>query len=421
MSGAALRARRPRSQTAGSMTRPAPARSTPVETLADGVLRRQPARPRQGDHARREHARRSPGSGAAPARAAAAAHRTAPHRVGISGVPGVGKSTFIEAFGLHLIGLGKRVAVLAVDPSSARSGGSILGDKTRMQRLSVGAAGLHPPEPVGRLARRRGATHARGDAGLRGGGLRRRAGRDRRRRPVRVRRRLDGRLLPRAHAGRRRRRAAGHEEGHPRARRRAGHQQGRRRQRRPRAKRAAGELQSARCASSARSSARWEPPVLQVSALEERGMDAVWDAIAAPPHRARRQPASSRAKRREQQHDWLWAMLDDGLKRHFLARPDVAHALPDVESAVLEARLTPDRRRPPPAGAARPRRAAAARRQRRGSGDRPLIRAPRSLRPCVESFDAPAPLDVAHSRRVQRRRRLHRRRTSGLPPRRGQR
>src|SRR5690348_5490228 len=47
-------------------------------------------------------------------------------RLGITGVPGVGKSTFIEAFGLHLIGLGKRVAVLAVDPSSARSGGSIL-------------------------------------------------------------------------------------------------------------------------------------------------------------------------------------------------------------------------------------------------------------------------------------------------------
>src|SRR5258705_11818011 len=57
-------------------------------------------------------------------------------RVGVSGVPGVGKSTFIEAFGLHLIGLGKRVAVLAVDPSSARSGGTILGGKTPMQHLS---------------------------------------------------------------------------------------------------------------------------------------------------------------------------------------------------------------------------------------------------------------------------------------------
>ena len=58
-------------------------------------------------------------------------------RLGISGVPGVGKSTFIEALGLYLIGQGHRVAVLAVDPSSTVSGGSILGDKTRMEHLSV--------------------------------------------------------------------------------------------------------------------------------------------------------------------------------------------------------------------------------------------------------------------------------------------
>mgnify|MGYP002780756795 CR=1 FL=1 len=57
-------------------------------------------------------------------------------RVGITGVPGVGKSTFIEAFGSHLTGLGKRLAVLTVDPSSPLSRGSILGDKTRMERLS---------------------------------------------------------------------------------------------------------------------------------------------------------------------------------------------------------------------------------------------------------------------------------------------
>ena len=57
-------------------------------------------------------------------------------RIGITGVPGVGKSTFIEAFGGYLTSLGKRVAVLAVDPSSKQSGGSILGDKTRMEQLS---------------------------------------------------------------------------------------------------------------------------------------------------------------------------------------------------------------------------------------------------------------------------------------------
>ena len=61
-------------------------------------------------------------------------------RVGITGVPGVGKSTTIDALGAHLIAQGHRVAVLAVDPSSSRTGGAILGDKTRLERLAVPAA-----------------------------------------------------------------------------------------------------------------------------------------------------------------------------------------------------------------------------------------------------------------------------------------
>jgi len=68
-------------------------------------------------------------------------------RLGISGVPGVGKSTFIEALGLHLIAQGHRVAVLAVDPSSSVSGGSILGDKTRMELLSVQEKAYIRPSP----------------------------------------------------------------------------------------------------------------------------------------------------------------------------------------------------------------------------------------------------------------------------------
>jgi LAO/AO transport system kinase len=68
-------------------------------------------------------------------------------RLGISGVPGVGKSTFIEALGLHLIGLGHRVAVLTIDPSSTVSGGSILGDKTRMELLSVNERAYIRPSP----------------------------------------------------------------------------------------------------------------------------------------------------------------------------------------------------------------------------------------------------------------------------------
>ncbi|MFD4264780.1 methylmalonyl Co-A mutase-associated GTPase MeaB [Rhodococcus sp. NPDC058481] len=69
-------------------------------------------------------------------------------RVGITGVPGVGKSTTIEALGMHLLELGHKVAVLAVDPSSTRTGGSILGDKTRMQRLSVEPNAFIRPSPT---------------------------------------------------------------------------------------------------------------------------------------------------------------------------------------------------------------------------------------------------------------------------------
>src|SRR5690625_3114986 len=84
-------------------------------------------------------------------------------RLGISGVPGVGKSTFIEAFGLHLIEQGRRVAVLAVDPSSRRAGGSILGDKTRMELLSRAPEAFIRPSPAGRslggVARQIGRAH----------------------------------------------------------------------------------------------------------------------------------------------------------------------------------------------------------------------------------------------------------------------
>jgi len=74
-------------------------------------------------------------------------HSGSAQRVGITGVPGVGKSTFIEALGLHLIDAGESVAVLAVDPSSSRSGGSILGDKTRMPGLAVSDRAFIRPSP----------------------------------------------------------------------------------------------------------------------------------------------------------------------------------------------------------------------------------------------------------------------------------
>jgi LAO/AO transport system kinase len=79
-------------------------------------------------------------------------------RIGLSGTPGVGKSTFIESFGMMLVGQGLRIAVLAVDPSSSRSGGSILGDKTRMDRLARAPGAFIRPSPsqthLGGVARR---------------------------------------------------------------------------------------------------------------------------------------------------------------------------------------------------------------------------------------------------------------------------
>jgi GTPase len=87
-----------------------------------------------------------------------AANKRQALRIGLSGTPGVGKSTFIESFGLMLTGLGQRVAVLAVDPSSTRSGGSILGDKTRMERLARDPNAFIRPSPsqtqLGGVARR---------------------------------------------------------------------------------------------------------------------------------------------------------------------------------------------------------------------------------------------------------------------------
>ncbi|GIV39051.1 MAG: ATPase/protein kinase [Thermonema sp.] len=77
-------------------------------------------------------------------------HTGKSYRIGITGVPGVGKSTFIEAFGLYLIEQGHRPAVLAIDPSSPKTKGSILGDKTRMERLSMQAEAFIRPSASGR-------------------------------------------------------------------------------------------------------------------------------------------------------------------------------------------------------------------------------------------------------------------------------
>src|SRR5580765_8905154 len=91
-------------------------------------------------------------------------------RIGISGPPGAGKSTFIERFGLDGIARGQRIAVLAVDPGSKRGGGAILGDKTRMAELGRAPAAYIRPSSDGRETGRRPAP-PRGDPRVRGGGV----------------------------------------------------------------------------------------------------------------------------------------------------------------------------------------------------------------------------------------------------------
>ena len=119
---------------------------TEAATLVEGVLRGERAavartitlvESRRADHRTQ----------AQDVLAALLPHTGAAQRIGISGVPGVGKSTFIDTLGMNLIGAGHRVAVLAVDPSSSRTGGSILGDKTRMTRLALDPAAFVRPSP----------------------------------------------------------------------------------------------------------------------------------------------------------------------------------------------------------------------------------------------------------------------------------
>ena len=259
-------------------------------------------------------------------------------RVGVSGVPGVGKSTFIEAFGLHLIGLGKRVAVLAVDPSSALSGGSILGDKTRMPRLAAAAEAFIRPSP---------------SAGSFGGVTRRTreallvceaAGYD----VVLVETVGVGQsefavasmvdfflVLMLAGAGDE---LQGIKKGilelaDALAINKADGDNLRRAEQAATQYRAALNLFR-------HASPTWDPPVLTISALEARGMDTVWSII--EDHGRKLGPTGEIArKRREQQQAWLWSMIDEGLKGHFLARPDVARLLPEMEALVASARLTP--------------------------------------------------------------------------------
>jgi GTPase len=265
-------------------------------------------------------------------------HTGAAARIGITGVPGVGKSTFIEAFGLHLIGVGKRVAVLAVDPSSARTGGSILGDKTRMARLSAAPAAFIRPSPsggsLGGVARRtREAMLVCEAAGYDvvivetvGVGQS----------EIAVNSMVDFFLVLML-AG------AGDEL------------QG--------IKKGILEIADALAINKAdgdnvalaqqaasqyiaalnlfrHTSPTWDPPVVTLSALEMRGMDIIWGII--QDHRTKLGATGElAAKRRKQQRVWFWNVVEEGIKARFLGRPDVRCELGELEAAVAAGETSP--------------------------------------------------------------------------------
>ncbi|MEV4441194.1 methylmalonyl Co-A mutase-associated GTPase MeaB [Streptomyces sp. NPDC049577] len=264
-------------------------------------------------------------------------HAGAARRIGITGVPGVGKSTFIDAFGTMLTGLGHRVAVLAVDPSSGRTGGSILGDKTRMERLAVDPAAFVRPSPTaGTLG---GVARATREAMV----VMEAAGYD----VVLVETVGVGQsetavagmvdtflLLTLARTGDQ---LQGIKKGvleladlvavnkadgpHERD-----------------AKAAARELAGALRLLQPPDAA-WNPPVLTCSARESTGLDVLWERI--EQHRRVLDATGELAgRRRAQQVEWVWTMVREQLLTELRDHPEVRRMGPGLEDAVREGTLT---------------------------------------------------------------------------------
>jgi LAO/AO transport system kinase len=230
-------------------------------------------------------------------------HAGRSQRVGITGVPGVGKSTFIDALGMHLVKeRGQRVAVLSVDPSSPLSGGSILGDKTRMERLALEPAAYIRPSPargfLGGVARRTRETILLCEAAGFGTILVETVGVGQS--ETAVRSMTDFFLLLMLPG--------------------------------------AGEYRAAPHLFPAPADG-WVPPVLTCSALAGEGIAELWDVVIA--HHAHLEANGSFARRRSQQAlAWMRELVATGLETAFRAHPDVAAGLPPLESAVAEGRTT---------------------------------------------------------------------------------
>ncbi len=251
-------------------------------------------------------------------------------RVGISGVPGVGKSTFIESLGTRLTAAGHRVGVLAVDPSSVRTGGSVLGDKTRMSRLSTDPQAYIRPSPsagtLGGVAR----ATVQAMAVLEAAGydvvLVETVGVGQS--EVTVAGMVDTFLfLTLARTGDQLQgikkgileiadviavnKADGDREGEARA----------------AARDLAGALRMVR------GKGEWAPPVVTCSALHELGIDDLWQRVL--DHREHLGPEGLLRKRAEQQLDFTWALVRDELEQRLRHSPGVRAIRDDVRAEVL--------------------------------------------------------------------------------------
>lgn len=259
-------------------------------------------------------------------------------RIGISGVPGAGKSTFIESLGMMLIRKGHRVAVLAVDPSSAKSGGSVMADKTRMEKLSIEANAFIRPSPS------KGAL----------GGV---AGRTRESMLICEAAGFDVMIIETVGVGQSETAVASMVDfflllvlaG-------AGDEvQG--------IKRGILEMADAVVINKADgdnvakarqakqmfeavfhlfmpAATGWQPPVLTCSSIEMNGLGDIWQTVLA--HREKALTSGAlKANRRQQALDWMWALVDEGLKTRFYHNPIIKNRIQEMTRAVEDEVTTP--------------------------------------------------------------------------------
>jgi len=261
-------------------------------------------------------------------------------RLGITGVPGAGKSTFIESFGTMLTTLGHKVAVLAIDPSSTRSGGSILGDKTRMERLAVNDMAFIRPSPsggsLGGVARKTRETMliceaagfdviivetvgvgqsettvasmvdfflvlqiaGAGDElqGIKKGVLEVA--------DAIVVNKADGDNINRAKLAKKQYETALH-------------------------------LVTP-------SSPNWAPPVMTCSAREETGLMEVWETVVSH-KKIMTTSGELNQKRQDQAMSWMWFLVNEGLERWFYQHPEIQKLLPNVKQQVETGKMAPTR------------------------------------------------------------------------------